>query len=85
MTQVVSIKNTRDKLAEIIDQVAIGGSVFVITKFGKPKAMIVPFSQQKADSSGIEESFGAWKSRKDMQDSNAWVKNLRAKMSARNE
>ncbi len=86
MTQTVSIKDTRNKLADIIDQVAFGNDIFVITKFGKPKAMIVPISENKLSNvTGIEESFGAWAGRKDIEDSNKWVKDLRVKMSARNE
>lgn len=86
MIQNISIKDTRNKLADIVNQVEIGKDVFVVTKFGKPKAMIVPISQSKLLSvSGIEESFGVWKGRKDILDSNTWVKDLRTKMSVRNE
>ena len=85
MTQTVSIKDTRNKLADIVDQVAIGGDVFVITKFGKPRAMIVPISDNNLSNlSGIEESFGAWEERNDIKDSNKWVEDLRAKMNTRN-
>lgn len=42
--QQVSIKELRDSLADIIDQVAIGGKRFIITKYGKPRAMITPLS-----------------------------------------
>lgn len=86
MTQVVSIKDTRNKLADIIARVAISGDVFVITKFGQAKAMIVPVSQTDIpDNSGIEESFGGWRNRKDIKNSSKWVADLRAKMSTRNE
>jgi antitoxin (DNA-binding transcriptional repressor) of toxin-antitoxin stability system len=40
--QTVSIKETRDNLAELIERVAIGGEVFAITKFGKTKGFVVP-------------------------------------------
>lgn len=86
MTQVLSIKDTRDKLADVINRVAIAGDTFVITKFGKAKAMIVPVSQAKiGDTSGIEESFGVWSKRGDLKNSNNWVAKLRAKMSTRDE
>lgn len=86
MTQTLSIKETRDKLADVVNQVAISGDTFVITKFGQPKAMIVPVSEDKLeDDAGIEASFGAWKQRKDLPDSSKWVANLRAKMSIRDE
>ena len=84
MAQVLSIKDTRDKLADVVNQVAISGDVFVITKFGKAKAMIVPVSGANiADTSGIEESFGGWARRTDIKNSSKWVAKLRAKMSAR--
>ena len=83
MTQILSIKDTRDKLADVINQVAIAGDTFVITKFGQPKAMIVPIAKVKAQRSILEETFGAWKERKDIEDSAKWVASLRAKMSTR--
>ena len=83
MTQTLSIKDTRDKLADVVNQVAVAGDVFVITKFGQPKAMIVPISQVKAQKSVLEETFGAWKDRGDIKDSAKWVAKLRAKMSNR--
>ena len=83
MTQLISIKDTRNKLADIINQVAVGGDVFVITKFGEPKAMIVPISKIKTQKSVLEETFGAWKERSDIKDSAKWAAALRAKMSVR--
>ena len=83
MTQTLSIKDTRDRLAEIINQVSIAGDEFVITKFGQPKAMIVPISKAKAQKSVLEETFGAWKHRSDIKDSGKWVRELRAKLSVR--
>lgn len=86
MTQTLSIKDTRDKLAEVVNQVAIAGDTFIITKFGQPKAMIVPVSREKsADVSGIEESFGGWVKRADIKNSSKWVMQLRANMSHRDE
>lgn len=84
MTQVLSIKDTREKLADVVNRVAISGDVFIITKFGKAKAMIVPVSQANiADTTGIEESFGGWARRKDIKNSSRWAAELRTKMSAR--
>lgn len=86
MTQVLSIKDTRNKLADVINRVAVAGDVYVITKFGKAKAMIVPVTQANiADTSGIEESFASWGRRKDIKNSSSWVAGLRAKMSTRDE
>lgn len=83
MTQTVSIKDTRNKLADIVNHVAVAGDTFVITKFGKPRAMIVPITKVKAQKSVLEETFGAWKGRKDIKDSAGWVARLRSKMSTR--
>ena len=86
MIQNISIKDTRNRLADIVNQVEIGKDIFVVTKFGKPRAMIVPVSQSSLlNVSGIAESFGTWKGRDDIKDSNKWVENLRTKMSTRNE
>lgn len=83
MTQTLSIKETRDKLADVINQVSVAGNTFVITKFGQPKAMIIPIVKVKAQKSILEETFGAWKKRKDIKDSAKWAATLRAKMSTR--
>lgn len=83
MAQIMTIKDTRNRLADIINQVAMAGDVFVITKFGQPKAMIVPIAKVKAQKSVLAETFGAWKGRKDIKDSAKWVASLRAKMSIR--
>lgn len=72
-------------MADVVNRVAISGEVFVITKFGKAKAMIVPVSRADIiDTSGIEESFGGWGRRK-IKNSGRWVAQLRAKMSTRDE
>lgn len=84
MAQALSIKDTRNRLAEVVNQVAAAGEVFVITKFGKPKAMIVPIPNKTLKSiSGIEESFGSWRKRSDIKETNTWVIRLRTKMSKR--
>lgn len=87
--QTISIKQTRDNLAELIEQVAIGKKTFIITKFGKPKARIMPIKDidTKSDSESrrktLEETFGVWKNRKDIKNSTSWVARLRHKMSSR--
>lgn len=67
----------------MINQVAIGGNVFTVTKFGKPKAMIVPMVKVKAQKSVFDEAFGIWKDRKDIKNSAKWVRKIRDKMSLR--
>ena len=82
----VSIKDTRDNLADIIDRVAIAGESFLVTKFGKVKALISPFNLNLAVNKKakiLKDSFGIWKNRRDMADSNAWVNKLRQSSSRR--
>lgn len=80
----VSIKQTRDNLAELVERAAFGGEEFILTKFGKPKAMLVPFVITGGDSkSGLSEVFGAWKDRVDIKNSAKWAKDLRKKLSVR--
>ena len=86
--QLISIKDTRDNLAELIEKVAIGKKTFIITKFGKPKAQLVPMGQKNLKSEvrrkkNLEATFGIWKDRKDIKDSAKWVSDLRHKMSSR--
>jgi prevent-host-death family protein len=84
--QTRSIKETREQLSQLVEEVAIAKKRYLITKFGKPKAMIVPLSTsqgKKAMLKGIEASFGAWKDRKDIQDSAKWVAKLRHRISSR--
>lgn len=83
MTQIITIKDTRNKLADIINQVAVSGDTFVITKFGQPKAMIGPIPQTKVQKQILKETFGAWAERGDIGDTAKWVLGLRAKMSIR--
>ncbi|MBI4991443.1 type II toxin-antitoxin system Phd/YefM family antitoxin [Candidatus Gottesmanbacteria bacterium] len=84
--QSFSIKETREQLSHLIDQVAIAHRQFLITKFGKPKAMLTPIvslSQQNKKKEGLLVSFGAWKNRIDIKDSAKWVSDLRHQMSSR--
>lgn len=84
-----SIKETREQLSSLIDQVAIAKKSFMITKFGKPRALISPVSaedvsmREKQRRKALEATFGMWKDRKDIKDSAKWVAELRHKMSSR--
>lgn len=42
----ISVKDTRENLSEILELVAGGNHSFIITKFGKPKAQIVPVQKK---------------------------------------
>lgn len=83
MIQTLSIKDARNNLADIVSRVEMRGDEIVITKFGKPRAMLVPFSDKKSLVGKFDEAFGAWKGRKDIKDSGKWVRNLRKKISLR--
>lgn len=83
MTQVLSIKDTRNNLADIVSRVEMIGEEVIITKFGKPRAMLVPLSGKKSAKGNLDEVFGMWKGRSDIKDSGKWVRNLREKISLR--
>lgn len=86
MLQTIPIKDTRNQLADLINQVDVAGRSFIITKFGKPKAMLGPVQSTPAKASARQlPSFGAWKHRTDVGDSEVWVRKLRKKMSSRYE
>lgn len=83
MTQVLSIKDARNNLADIVSRVEMTGDEIVITKFGKPRAMLVPVVNRKSAMGNLDEVFGIWKGRSDIKDSGKWVRNLRKKISLR--
>ena len=84
MIQTVSIKDTRDNLAELVERVAIAGEEFVVTKFGNPKAMLVPVLKGKMwTGGGFDKVFGVWRNREDIKNSATWVRKLRTKTSLR--
>ncbi len=83
MTQTLSIKDARNNLSDIVSRVEMRGDEIVITKFGKPRAMLVPIVGKKVTARSLDEVFGAWKNRKDIKDTGEWVRDLRIKMSLR--
>ena len=84
--QTIPIKETRERLADLVNQVEVAGKRFIITKFGKPKAMLVPVLTDKPRKrSGLTASFGIWKDREDMKDLDAWVRKVRAQFSRQYE
>ena len=84
--QTIPIKETRANLADLINQVDVAGKGFIITKFGKPKAMLVPvLTDRPRRKSGLAASFGVWKDREDMKDPDAWVRKIRAQLTRRYE
>lgn len=83
MTQLISIKDTRNNLADIVSRVEMTGQEVIITKFGKPRAMLVPVSDVKSGVGAFDEVFGLWKDRKDIKNTAQWVRSLRRKISLR--
>lgn len=81
----ITIKQTREQLAQIIEEVAIAKRSYLITKFNKPKAMLIPVETERVAKrgSGLSASFGVWSSKKEIKNSAEWTKNLRKKMSSR--
>lgn len=84
-----SIKDTRDNLSELVEQAARNGKTFIITKFGKPKALITPIKRRQTSkkltglNQALKDARGIWADRKDMKDSASWVRKLRQKQSHR--
>ena len=83
--RMVSVKDTRDNLAELLEQVAISGQQFVITKFGKPKAKLSPVEEKirTKKTMGNLPGFGMWADRKDIKDSGEWVTRVRKSWATR--
>lgn len=75
-------------MADVLEKVAIGGDSFVVSKFGREKAMIGPVriqrkkSQKKVDFSKLA-AYGMWQDRKDIKDTAKWVADLRRRQSLR--
>ncbi len=88
MIQSIPVKETREQLADLLNQVAIGGKSFIITKFGKPKAMLVPVIDDRKQTSAKAKKlpgFGMWANRKEMKDPDKWVRNMRDAWEHRHE
>ena len=83
--QTRSIKETREQLSQLVEEVAIAKKRYLITKFGKPKAMMIPVDKQLVTKKGNTKlaGFGIWKHRQDMKDSAQWVAQKRKQWSSR--
>jgi len=74
---VVTAKQLRIEPGRIISQVDSGQEI-TITFRGKPRAKIVPIGGRKSGAEKTEsELFGVWKDRKDMVNTDQFVRNLR--------
>lgn len=83
--QTRSIKETREQLSQLVEEVAIAKKRYLITKFGKPKAMMIPIDKRlvtKKRNTNLA-GFGIWKDRQDMKDTAQWVSQKRKQWSSR--
>ena len=56
-------------MADLVAKIEFGGTQVIITKFGKPKVMVVPYREAtSSERLGLKAAFGAWKQRKDVTD-----------------
>lgn len=85
--QKITVKDTRDNLSEIIELVSGGKKSFIITKFGKPKAQIIPIEakKQEAKTFNLSDAYGIWSDRTDIDNATEWVSKTRKQWSKRNE
>jgi prevent-host-death family protein len=77
----ITVQQTRENFAEVIEKVAVAGEKFVVTKFGKPRAMIVPIQESdfqiEARSKILTNLRELWSDRADMDEPVDYVKKLR--------
>lgn len=83
----ISIKDARDNFSEIIEKAALTGQSFLVTKFGKPKALLTSANiinqKKKAKLKVLKETAGLWTNRKDIKDSASWIAQKRKRQSTR--
>lgn len=87
----MTVQQARDNFSEIIERVALAQESFLVTKFGKPKVVIIAADKfRKLGQVGvnkrrqaIEAIVGMWVNRKDMADSAKWVTDLRRREAMR--
>ncbi len=71
-------KELRFHTKELLESVSRGEEV-IITYHNKPLAKLVPFKNKKknGESKDANELFGIWKDRTDLDDVNAYIRNIR--------
>lgn len=84
----IPLKDARQRFSELVDRAALVRESFVVTKFDKPKAMIVPIPMRlnvrKGDRrQGITALIGLWKDRTDIDNTARWVATRRRQESRR--
>ena len=89
---IITVQQARDNFSELIERVALARESFLVTKFGKPKVVIMAADelkrlgqiQTKKKKQAIKAIAGMWADRKDMADSAKWVADLRRREAVRN-
>lgn len=69
-------KELRFHTKELLESVSRGEEV-IITYRGKPYAKLVPLKESKKNIEKSNELFGIWKNRKDLEDVNSYVREIR--------
>ncbi len=69
-------KELRFHTKELLESISRGEEV-IITFRGKPFAKLVPIKKSAKKSNETNELFGIWKDRTDLEDVNAYVRNIR--------
>ena len=85
----ISVRETRNRLAEVIERAAAGRDVFVVTKFGKPKVVITGVGklldkQKKKDRLRmLNKTFGLLSGIREDIESGEWVRRVRDELGQR--
>ena len=88
--QLISTKELRDNLAEVLEMVAIAKQSFLVSKFGREKVLIVPvvspvktLASKRKMCLASHPACGIWEKRKEMENPAEWVSKLRIRQSLR--
>lgn len=76
----ITTKDLRDNLSQVLEQVAYGNQSYLISKFGKYKALLTPYQVQpaaKLPTAKLKPLFGLWKGHKNIKSSTDWVNKIR--------
>jgi antitoxin (DNA-binding transcriptional repressor) of toxin-antitoxin stability system len=86
--QTITVADLRDQLSQIIDQTTFTHQRFLVTKFNKPRALIIPIPNHQKTTHKQPDfktlpGFGLWKNRSDIKNSVSWSQSVRHQQSLR--